>query len=91
MIFFETEEGLSFLARLLIVTLVVFGLKEGVGAETIQPIFLNQCCYQPMLLARQASYVKLSERCEAAIEIYGEAAVCRSRQALSRKSVSAWC
>ncbi len=37
--FWETEEGRNWLARLVVATLYTFGLKRGVGAETISEFF----------------------------------------------------
>ena len=37
--FWETEEGRRWLLRLVVATLYVFGLKRGVGAETISTFF----------------------------------------------------
>ncbi len=37
--FWETEEGRSWLIRLVVATLYTFGLKRGVGAETISEFF----------------------------------------------------
>ena len=37
--FWETEAGRTWLVRLVVATLFVFGLKRGVGAETISEFF----------------------------------------------------
>src|SRR3970040_239888 len=37
--FWETPEGRTWLIRLVVATLFVFGLKRGVGAETISAFF----------------------------------------------------
>jgi hypothetical protein len=41
--FWETEEGRRWLTRLVVATLYIFGLKRGVGAETISEFFTRQC------------------------------------------------
>src|SRR5713101_838299 len=41
--FWETEEGRRWLTRLVVATLYIFGLKRGVGAETISEFFTRLC------------------------------------------------
>src|SRR5687767_4917087 len=39
--FWETQEGRTWLIRLVVAVLYVFGLKRGVGAETLSEFFLR--------------------------------------------------
>src|SRR5215471_216686 len=41
--FWETEAGRAWLIRLVVATLLVFGLKRGVGAETLSEFFSRLC------------------------------------------------
>jgi hypothetical protein len=46
--FWETEEGRSWLIRRVVATLYTFGLKRGVGAETIREYFSRLCLGTPV-------------------------------------------
>ena len=85
--FFETAAGLVFLSRLIICINLIFGIKAGVGAETIRLFF------ESMLLSRYAacSTSKLREikrKIRAVIETYGEAELAEVLKRCRTKALS---
>src|SRR2546425_11296297 len=44
----ETEEGRQWLTRLVVATLYIFGLKRGVGVETIREFLTRLCLETPL-------------------------------------------
>ena len=72
--FFETEEGLTFLKRLVVAVVLVFGLQSGVGSDTVS-LFFNLLKLTHYVGASPSSIRSLKKKMRSGIDAYGDSLV----------------